>query len=522
MSVRLFGTDGMRGRVNKYPMTPEVALRLGLAAGTFYRDKNRRSRVVIGKDTRLSGYVFENALAAGLLAAGMDVFLVGPLPTPAISFLTTNMRADVGVVISASHNPFSDNGIKFFDAEGFKIPDADEDRMTEMVLDPNFDWNYPEPANTGRAYKIKDAPGRYIVYLKNSFPAHLSLEGLRVVIDCANGANYRVAPLALEELGAEVVKIGTEPNGLNINYRCGSLYPEAVAAKVRETRADIGLALDGDADRLIVVDEKGTVLDGDQIMALCAQDLMQQGKLPGNILVATVMSNMALEVFMKERGGTLIRTNVGDRHVVAAMRQQGALLGGEQSGHLIFREYSTTGDGLLAALQILRIMRQRGRPLSELAGLLVPYPQELRNVHVEHKIPFEENVEIADAAGKDNEIIFGMLTPEVNALKGMGYHPQAFISDDNVAMAVLDMLEKGWNGENFSEVTNNLRNSDPYMVLADFKDYRRAQHTVQELYKQKQTWNRMSLMNISNAGIFSADRSIMDYARDILGATPVK
>lgn len=328
MSVRLFGTDGMRGRVNKYPMTPEVALRLGLAAGTFYRDKNRRSRVVIGKDTRLSGYVFENALAAGLLAAGMDVFLVGPLPTPAISFLTTNMRADVGVVISASHNPFSDNGIKFFDAEGFKIPDADEDRMTEMVLDPNFDWNYPEPANTGRAYKIKDAPGRYIVYLKNSFPAHLSLEGLRVVIDCANGANYRVAPLALEELGAEVVKIGTEPNGLNINYRCGSLYPEAVAAKVRETRADIGLALDGDADRLIVVDEKGTVLDGDQIMALCAQDLMQQGKLPGNILVATVMSNMALEVFMKERGGTLIRTNVGDRHVVAACASKGLSLAG--------------------------------------------------------------------------------------------------------------------------------------------------------------------------------------------------
>ena len=386
MSVRLFGTDGMRGRVNKYPMTPEVALRLGLAAGTFYRDKNRRSRVVIGKDTRLSGYVFENALAAGLLAAGMDVFLVGPLPTPAISFLTTNMRADVGVVISASHNPFSDNGIKFFDAEGFKIPDADEDRMTEMVLDPNFDWNYPEPANTGRAYKIKDAPGRYIVYLKNSFPAHLSLEGLRVVIDCANGANYRVAPLALEELGAEVVKIGTEPNGLNINYRCGSLYPEAVAAKVRETRADIGLALDGDADRLIVVDEKGTVLDGDQIMALCAQDLMQQGKLPGNIL---------------------IRTNVGDRHVVAAMRQQGALLGGEQSGHLIFREYSTTGDGLLAALQILRIMRQRGRPLSELAGLLVPYPQELRNVHVEHKIPFEENAEIADAVARIEEGLEG-------------------------------------------------------------------------------------------------------------------
>lgn len=407
MSVRLFGTDGMRGRVNKYPMTPEVALRLGLAAGTFYRDKNRRSRVVIGKDTRLSGYVFENALAAGLLAAGMDVFLVGPLPTPAISFLTTNMRRMWGWSSPRRITHSATMGSSFSTPKGSKPRAADEDRMTEMVLDPNFDWNYPEPANTGRAYKIKDAPGRYIVYLKNSFPAHLSLEGLRVVIDCANGANYRVAPLALEELGAEVVKIGTEPNGLNINYRCGSLYPEAVAAKVRETRADIGLALDGDADRLIVVDEKGTVLDGDQIMALCAQDLMQQGKLPGNILVATVMSNMALEVFMKERGGTLIRTNVGDRHVVAAMRQQGALLGGEQSGHLIFREYSTTGDGLLAALQILRIMRQRGRPLSELAGLLVPYPQELRNVHVEHKIPFEENAEIADAVARIEEGLEG-------------------------------------------------------------------------------------------------------------------
>lgn len=407
MSVRLFGTDGLRGRVNVYPMTADVALRLGLAAGTCYRSKTRRSRVVIGKDTRLSGYVFENALAAGLLAAGMDVFLVGPLPTPAISFLTTNMRADLGVVISASHNPFSDNGIKFFDSEGFKIPDADEDRMTDMVLDQSHEWDYPERAQTGRAYKIKDAPGRYIVYLKNTFPAHLSLDGLRVVIDCANGANYKVAPLALEELGAEVVKIGTEPNGLNINYRCGSLYPEAVAAKVRETRADIGLALDGDADRLIVVDERGQVLDGDQIMALCAQDLMQRGKLPGNTLVATVMSNMALEVFMKEHGGTLIRTSVGDRNVVAAMRESGALLGGEQSGHLIFREYSTTGDGLLAALQILRIMRLRGRPLSELAGQLVLYPQVLKNVHVEYKTPIEECPAITEAVARVEEEMAG-------------------------------------------------------------------------------------------------------------------
>ena len=407
MSKRLFGTDGLRGRVNIWPMTADVALRLGLAAGMCYRSAKRRSRVVIGKDTRLSGYVFENALAAGLLAAGMDVFLVGPLPTPAISFLTRNMRADLGVVISASHNPFHDNGIKFFDAEGFKIPDEAENRMADMVLDPEHAWKYPDAAHTGRAYKIKDAPGRYIVYLKNSFPAHLSLVGLRVVIDCANGANYKVAPLALEELGAEVVRIGTEPNGLNINYRCGSLYPEAVASKVLETRADVGLALDGDADRLIVVDEKGTVLDGDQIMALCAQDLMRKGKLPGNLLVATVMSNMALEVFMREQGGKLLRTQVGDRYVMEAMRQHGALLGGEQSGHLIFREYSTTGDGLLAALQILQIMRQRERPLSELAGQLALYPQELVNVHVDRKPPIEETPELAKAVADVEERLGG-------------------------------------------------------------------------------------------------------------------
>ena len=407
MSKRLFGTDGLRGRVNIWPMTADVALRLGLAAGMCYRSAKRRSRVVIGKDTRLSGYVFENALAAGLLAAGMDVFLVGPLPTPAISFLTRNMRADLGVVISASHNPFHDNGIKFFDAEGFKIPDEAENRMADMVLDPEHAWKYPDAAHTGRAYKIKDAPGRYIVYLKNSFPAHLSLDGLRVVIDCANGANYKVAPLALEELGAEVVRIGTEPKGLNINYRCGSLYPEAVASKVLETRADVGLALDGDADRLIVVDEKGTVLDGDQIMALCAQDLMRKGKLPGNLLVATVMSNMALEVFMREQGGKLLRTQVGDRYVMEAMRQHGALLGGEQSGHLIFREYSTTGDGLLAALQILQIMRQRERPLSELAGQLALYPQELVNVHVDRKPPIEETPELAKAVADVEERLGG-------------------------------------------------------------------------------------------------------------------
>ncbi len=389
MDKRLFGTDGLRGRVNTHPMTADVALRLGLAAGTYFRNSDRRHRVVIGKDTRLSGYVFEYALASGLCAMGMDVFLVGPLPTPAIAFLTRNMRADLGIVISASHNPFLDNGIKLFDSQGWKLPDAVEDEISAMLLNPKQEWKYPAPDKVGRAYKIDDAPGRYIVHLKNSFPSHLTLDGLRVVIDCANGANYKVGPLALEELGAEVIRLGTEPNGLNINQNSGSLHPEYAVEKVRETRADIGLALDGDADRLIVIDEKGTVLDGDQIMALCADDMIKHGELRNNILVATVMSNMSLEVFLRERGCKLVRTPVGDRYVVEAMRESNAALGGEQSGHLIFMDHATTGDGLLAALQILRIMRDRRRPLSELAGQLQLFPQELINVVVERKIPLE-------------------------------------------------------------------------------------------------------------------------------------
>ncbi len=400
MGKRLFGTDGLRGQVNIYPMVPDVALRLGLAAGTFFRNGKKRHRVVIGKDTRLSGYIFETALTSGLCAAGMDVFLVGPLPTPAIAFLARNMRADLGVVISASHNPFVDNGIKFFDNKGFKLADEAEDAITDMVLDTAHPWDYPAPERVGRAYRIDDAPGRYIVYLKNSFPSHLTLDGMRIVLDCAHGANYKVAPLALEELGAEVFRIGVSPDGMNINQQCGSLYPGVAAAKVVETNADIGLALDGDADRLIVVDEKGQVLDGDQIMAICALDMMERGVLPKKTLVSTVMSNMALEVFMKEHGGSLLRTAVGDRHVVEAMRREGAMLGGEQSGHLIFMNYGTTGDGLLAALQLLRIMKERDKPLSELAGLLKLFPQELINVHVQRKIPFEQCPELMAAKQK--------------------------------------------------------------------------------------------------------------------------
>ena len=397
----------MRGRVNQYPMLPDMALRLGLAAGMYFRTGNRRHRVVIGKDTRLSGYIYENALTAGLCAAGMDVFLVGPLPTPAIAFLTANMRADFGIVISASHNPSQDNGIKFFDAQGFKLQDRVEDIIADMVLDPTWEWEYPAPDKVGRAFKIEDAPGRYIVSIKNSFPSRLTLDGLRVVLDCANGANYKVAPMALKELGADVVVMNAEPTGLNINYQCGSLFPEAVADKVRETRADIGLALDGDADRLIVVDENGDTLDGDQIMAICALDRLEKNTLPGKLLVSTVMSNMALEVFMQERGGRLLRTQVGDRYVVEAMREHGAVLGGEQSGHLIFMDYGTTGDGLLAALQLLRIMREKNKRISELAKLLRLFPQTLINVAVKNKRPFEEVPEILAAQEAAEEELHG-------------------------------------------------------------------------------------------------------------------
>ncbi|EGB14090.1 phosphoglucosamine mutase [Pseudodesulfovibrio mercurii] len=397
MKQRLFGTDGLRGQGNIFPMTPEIALRLGLAAGQYFRNGDKHHRVVIGKDTRLSGYVFETALTSGLCANGMDVFLVGPMPTPAISFLTRNMRADLGVVISASHNPFMDNGIKFFDRNGFKLPDEVEDEISELVLGQDTKWDYPPAEDVGRAHRIADARGRYIVYLKNSFSPHLTLDGLKIVLDCAHGAAYGVAPDVLEELGAEVVKVGVNPDGLNINRKCGSLYPEVIARMVVEEGADLGIALDGDADRLIVCDENGRILDGDQIMALCALELMEKDRLPGNMLVATVMSNMALELFMTEHGGRLLRTDVGDRYVVEAMRREGATLGGEQSGHLIFMDHATTGDGLLAALQLLRIMRERERPLSELAGLLEPFPQVLRNVHVKRKVPFDQAPEVQEA-----------------------------------------------------------------------------------------------------------------------------
>ncbi|EFI35388.1 phosphoglucosamine mutase [Desulfonatronospira thiodismutans ASO3-1] len=406
MRKKLFGTDGLRGQANIFPMLPEIVLRLGLAAGQYFRNGHRRHRVLIGKDTRLSGYVFENALTSGFCASGMDVFLVGPMPTPAISFLTKNMRADLGVVISASHNPFMDNGIKFFDHKGFKLSDQVEEDISELVLSPDVNWKHPQPEAIGRARKIVDSPGRYIVHLKNSLPNTMSLQGMKVVIDCAHGATYRVAPLIFEELGAKVIMAGTEPDGVNINKKCGSLYPEVAASMVLEHGADLGLTLDGDGDRLIAIDENGVILDGDQIMAICAMDLMERDALPGNLLVSTVMSNMALEVFMQEHGGRLLRTKVGDRYVVEAMRKEGAVLGGEQSGHLIFLDYATTGDGILAGIKLLKIMLQKNRPLSELSRLLTPFPQRLINVHVERKMPFEEVQQVQEAV-KDAEAQLG-------------------------------------------------------------------------------------------------------------------
>ncbi len=397
MENNLFGTDGLRGQVNEFPMQPETVVRLGLAAGRYFRNGKGRHKALIGKDTRLSGYIFESALTSGLCASGMDVYLVGPMPTPAISFLTKNMRCDLGVVISASHNPFWDNGIKFFDQDGFKLSDRAEREIEEMVLSGEAFRDFPAPGEVGRTSRIQDSPGRYIVALKHSFPSFLSLKGLKIVVDCAHGACYKVAPLVFQELGAEVITLGSDPNGVNINEECGSLYPEALRGKVLETGSDLGIALDGDGDRVILIDEKGTIVDGDQVMALCARDFMEKGKLNGGKLVATVMSNMALEVFMRDLGGELIRTPVGDRNVAERMRLESTPLGGEQSGHIIFMDYSTTGDGILAALQVLKIMQQKQKPFSELSGILTPFPQAQLSVAVKRKPPLENAPRLSES-----------------------------------------------------------------------------------------------------------------------------
>ncbi len=382
---QLFGTDGVRGIANVYPMTTEMAMQIGRAAAYIFKNNKRRHRIVIGKDTRLSGYMIENALAAGICSMGVDVLLVGPLPTPGIANITSSMRADAGVVISASHNPFQDNGIKLFSRNGIKLPDEMEIRIEELIFSKDIDSLRPIATEVGKAYRIDDAAGRYVVFLKSTFPKELDLAGMKIVLDCANGAAYKVAPAVFEELGAEVIALGVKPNGTNINDGCGSLHPEVISEAVKKHGADIGIALDGDADRVIFVDEFGTEVDGDHILALCATEMLRQKKLRKNTLVATVMSNMGLDIAVKKAGGKVIRTAVGDRYVVEEMLRGGYNLGGEQSGHLIFSDYNTTGDGIQSALQVLAIMRKSEKRLSELAHVMAPLPQVLVNVRVSEK-----------------------------------------------------------------------------------------------------------------------------------------
>ena len=386
---KLFGTDGIRGQANRYPMTPEVALSLGQAIALHFARKKGGGRIVIGKDTRRSSYMFEYALSAGISSMGAQAILTGPLPTPGIAFLTTAMRADAGVVISASHNPFEDNGIKFFDHEGFKLSDEVELQMEEYVFSSHDDSIKPTGSTIGRAIRIKDAVGRYVEFLKSTFPKKLNLKGFKVVVDCANGAGYKVGPLLFSEMDAEVVAIGTEPNGTNINDRCGALHSEKMVELVRKTKANIGIAIDGDADRVILCDEKGEIIDGDRVLALCALERKKEGKLHKDAVVGTVLSNMGLEVYLKANDLRLIRTKVGDRSIVTEMRKHGYTLGGEPSGHLIFMDLATTGDGFLAALQVLAYMLKMQKPLSELAHQMRLFPQKTKNIKIKERKSLE-------------------------------------------------------------------------------------------------------------------------------------
>ena len=405
MSSKLFGTDGVRGIANQYPMTSEMAMQIGRAAAHLFGNKDsqnqgHQTKVVIGKDTRLSGYMFENALSAGFCSMGAKVFLVGPLPTPGIAFITRSMRADIGVVISASHNLFQYNGIKIFDKNGCKLSDSVEKHIEQIIQSGELDRYRPINDDIGRAMRIEDASGRYIVYLKNTFPEDLNLDGIRVVLDCANGASYKVAPIILEELGAEVFPMAISPNGTNINDQVGAVFPQRMCRAVHDHRAEIGISLDGDADRVILSDENGEVVDGDQILAICATEMLKQGTLAKNTVVGTPMSNMGLKMALKKAGGLLVEAQVGDRYIVEAMQKQKLNLGGEQSGHIVFLEHNTTGDGLIAALKILAIMRRTGKKLSELKKVMTHYPQVLHNVHVKNKEDFSRYPKILSVIKK--------------------------------------------------------------------------------------------------------------------------
>ena len=393
---KIFGTDGVRGTANVEPVTAETALKLGRAAAYVFKNLERQSRgrgrhkIVIGKDTRLSGYMLENAISSGILSMGVDVLFIGPLPTPGVAYTTRSLRADAGIVITASHNPYADNGIKFFRADGYKLDDKIEGKIENLVFSGEIENIRPTADAIGKAVRIDDALGRYIEFAKSGFPRGLTLEGVRIVVDCAHGAAYKSTPCVLRELGAEVIVYGHQPDGMNINCDCGSMHPETMCRKTVEHKADLGLAHDGDADRVLLCDEKGNLIDGDDIMAIAALDLLAQKTLAKKTLVSTVMSNAGLDAAIKSAGGRVIRTNVGDRNVIDEMLRGGFNFGGEQSGHLIFRDFSTTGDGLVAALQILRIVKARQTPLSRLAKCWTRFPQLVTNIPVREKIPFEQ------------------------------------------------------------------------------------------------------------------------------------
>ncbi|MGH7412285.1 MAG: phosphoglucosamine mutase [Candidatus Methylomirabilis sp.] len=387
---RLFGTDGIRGVANREPMTPETMVKVGRAAAHLLKGTTGRPAIVIGKDTRLTGYMLETALTAGITSMGVDVLLVGPLPTPGIAFITRSLRADAGVVISASHNPYEDNGVKFFSGDGLKLPDAVEQKIEQLIFSGEVDAVRAAPREVGKAFRINDAIGRYIEFAKNTLPKGMTLKGMRVVVDCANGAAYKVSPTVLKELNAEVVPLNVQPDGTNINKGCGSLHPEALRRAVVKHKAHAGFAHDGDADRVLFVNERGEVVDGDHILALCALDLKREGRLTDDTVVATVMSNIGLEVAMREAGIKVVRTPVGDRYVLEEMLAKRYALGGEQSGHIIFLEHNTTGDGIVTALQVLATMRRQAKPLSELSACMTSYPQVLVNVQVRRRSALEE------------------------------------------------------------------------------------------------------------------------------------
>jgi phosphoglucosamine mutase len=382
---KLFGTDGIRGVANEHPITAEMAMNIGRATAHLFKKKGHVPKIIIGKDTRLSGYMLENALVSGICSMGVNAILVGVIPTPGIAYLTNSMRADAGIVISASHNPFQDNGIKIFSSDGFKLPDETEGAIEEIIFANNLHTLHPSPSELGKAYRMDDARGRYIVFLKHTFPKEYSLEGSRIVLDCSNGATYRVAPDTFSELGAEVSTLFDEPNGKNINLHCGSQHPESLAEEVLKTKADVGFAFDGDGDRLIAVDETGTVLTGDQLLAICASVMKKEGSLTNNLVIRTVMSNIGLSVALQKLNIDSLMTKVGDRYVLEEMQARGASIGGEDSGHLIFLQHQSTGDGMVTALQVAAAMKKEGKPLSELAKIMKVFPQVLINVTVKSR-----------------------------------------------------------------------------------------------------------------------------------------